>query len=62
VAQVLVDADQLEDLCSLVDDILSRATEDRVLDIAVIRGVPLPTMAAARGALAEIRCHSTVAG
>jgi hypothetical protein len=61
-AQVLVDVDQLEDLCSLVDDIIGRATEDRVLDVAVIRGVPLSTLAAARGALAEIRCHSTVAG
>ena len=60
--QILVDADQLEDLCTFVEGFLGRATEDRVLDVAVIRGVPLSEMAAARGALAEIRCRSTVVG
>ncbi len=59
--QIVVDADRLEDLCSLVEAILAGATEDPVLDFAVIRGVPLPTLHAARGSLAEIRAHSTVA-
>lgn len=59
-AQIAVDATQLEDLCGLVDDVLGHATEDRALEVAVIR-VPLATLDALRGANAEVRVHATVA-
>ena len=58
-ARVEVDAGTLDDLCDLVDGLLSHGLEDPILGHVTIRAVPQSHVDALRGAVAEVRCHAT---